>query len=137
MSKSNKLNSSSSSSSSRNKNNSTQHNSASSYNTVTKPKTSYIDELDEDQINEDKAEHRYEAMMKNFKKLTRMDDNDEENENMNKFYKENAPKKRNDYKVPDLKAKQKEEEDDESGRNGIRAPNELKEEVLVIFYFFF
>jgi hypothetical protein len=55
---------------------------------------------------------------------------------MDKFYKENAPKKRNDYKVPDLKAKQK-EEDDESGQNGIRAPNELKEEVLVNFYYFF
>ena len=88
--------------------------------------------LDEDQINEDKAEHRYEAMMKNFKKLTRMEDNDEENENLEKFYKENGPKKRNNYQVPELKAKTNEKEEDDSGRFGIRAPNELKEEVLFI-----
>ena len=94
--------------------------------TTNKPKTSYIDDLDEDQINEDKAEFRYEQMMKSFKKLTRSDENEEENENLNRFYKENAPKKRDNYKVPELKSKNEEKD----FQTGLRAPNELKEEVI-------
>ena len=132
MSKSSKTNSNSNNNKSSNSVNRNQQNTASaSYKEPVKTKTSYVDELDEEQIKEEQAEYRYEKMMKNFKKLTRSEENEEENENLEKFYKENAPKKRNNYKVPELKTTH--EEVDDSGQNGIRAPNELKEEVSSYF----